>query len=156
MPDPKPTPHPTPASAAPAVAPAAAPAAPRVLVADASLSNRRLIREALGAFRNCEVDDASNAEHAFERALQRTYALFIFSMTLPDMPGTLLDRLLSRIYPRIHPDLHTAPQVIFLVRADEMPGFHEIQRHARVRGSVPLPLNLDELLKQTAGLLPQR
>jgi CheY-like chemotaxis protein len=136
--------------------PSPAPTPPRVLVADASLSNRRLIREALGAFRHCEVDDASNAEHAFERALQRTYALFIFSMTLPDMPGTLLDRLLSRIYPRIHPDTHTAPQVIYLVRADEMPAFHEIQRHARVRGATPLPLNLEELLKQTAGLLPKK
>jgi len=153
MPTPTPNPSPVPV---PGPAPAAGAAAPRVLVADASLSNRRLIREALGAFRQCEVDDASNAEHAFERALQRTYSLFIFSMTLPDMPGTLLDRLLSHVYPRVHVGTHTAPQVIYLVRADEMPGYHEIQRHARVRGATPLPLNLDELLKQTAGLLPQK
>jgi len=110
----------------------------------------------LGAFRHCETDDAATAEHAFERALQRSYSLFVFAMSLPDMPGTLLDRLLSRVYPRIHPDTHTAPPVIFLVRADEMPAFHEIQRHARVRGATPLPLNLDELLKQTAGVLPER
>jgi CheY-like chemotaxis protein len=127
-----------------------------VLVADTSLSNRRLIREALGAFRHCETDDAATAEHAFERALQRTYSLFIFSMSLPDMPGTLLDRLLSRVYPRVHADTHTAPPVIYLVRADEMPAFHEIQRHARVRGATALPLNLDELLKQTMGVLPQK
>lgn len=151
MPDSKTPPEP----AAPPAA-SAAPSIPRVLVADASLSNRRLIREFLGAFRQCEVDDASSAEHAFERALQRTYSLFIFSMTLPDMPGTLLDRLLSRVYPRIHAGIHTAPQVIYLARPDEMPEFHEIQRHARVRGATPLPLNLDELLKQTTGLLPPK
>src|SRR5947207_2106610 len=100
----------------PPAAPAAAAAAPvpRVLVADASLPNRRLIREALTAFLHCEVDDASAAEHAFERAIQREYALYIFAIGLPDMSGALLDRLLARVSPRLHANTHTAPPVIFL------------------------------------------
>lgn len=137
-----------------AIPPAPAPA--RVLVVDASLPNRRLIREALTAFLDCEVDDAAAAEHACERALQREYALFIFAISLPDMSGTLLDRLLARIYPRVHRDTHTAPPVIFLVRGEDATAYHEISRDARVRGSVPLPLNLDTLMNITSNLLPAR
>ena len=128
----------------------------RILVADASLPNRRLIREALTAFHQCEVDDAASAEHAYERALQREYSLFIFALTLPDFNGVLLDRLLARVYPRIHPGRVTAPPVIYLVRNDETPAFHEIQRDARVRGSVPLPLNLDALMNAARPLLPSK
>ncbi len=138
------------------VAPTTEPATVRVLVVDASLPNRRLIREALTAFLNCEVDDAAAAEHACERALQREYALFIFAISLPDMSGTLLDRLLARIYPRVHSDTHTAPPVIFLVRGEDATAFHEISRDARVRGAVPLPLNLDTLMNITSNLLPAR
>src|SRR6188768_1048122 len=98
---------------------------PRVLVADASLPNRRLIRELLTAFRSCEVDDAATAEHTFERVLQRPYALFIFAISLPDMSGTLLDRLIARMYPMLHAGSVTAPPIIYLVRNEEMAAFRE-------------------------------
>lgn len=132
------------------------PATARVLVADASLPNRRLIRELLTAFRSCEVDDAASAEHAFERVLQREYALFIFALTLPDVNGVLLDRLLAKVYPRIHSQALTAPPVVFLVRTDENAAFREVERDARVRGSVPLPLNLDALMTAAGGVLPAK
>lgn len=127
-----------------------------MLVADASLPNRRLIREVLTAFLRCEVDDAAAAEHAYERALQREYALFIFAISLPDMSGTLLDRLLARVCPRLHTGTVTAPPVIFLVRSDESAAYHEVARDARVRGAVPLPLNLDTLMSLSSNLLPAR
>lgn len=133
-----------------------APAIPRVLVADLSLDTRRQIRDLILASHACELDDASSAEHAYERALQRQYALFIFSMGLPDMNGALLDRLLARVYPKVHAGTFTAPPVIFMVRSEETVAFHEISRDARVRGSVPLPLNLDVLMKLTGALLPPR
>ena len=129
---------------------------PRVLVADASLPNRRLIRELLTAFRACEVDDAATAEHTFERVLQRPYALFIFAMTLPHMNGALLDRLIARVYPLIHAGSITAPPVVYLIRNDEAGAFREVERDARVRGSVPLPLNLDALMNATGKALPQK
>lgn len=131
-------------------------APPRVLVADANLSNRRLIREALTAFRHCEVDDAATAEHAYERAIQREYALFIFALSLPDMSGAMLDRLLARVYPRLHAGSLTAPSIIYLMRPEETSAFHELQRDARVRGSVPLPLNLEALLNATGTALPSK
>jgi CheY-like chemotaxis protein len=127
---------------------------PRVLVADASLPNRRLIRELLTAFRLCEVDDAASGEHTFERVLQRPYALFIFAMTLPDMRGSLLDRLITKVYPLVHAGSIVAPPVIYLVRTDEAAAFREVERDARVRGSVPLPLNLDALMNVAGKVLP--
>jgi CheY-like chemotaxis protein len=132
------------------------PALPRVLVADASLPNRRLIRELLTAFRNCEVDDAANAEHTFERVLQRPYSLFIFAMSLPDINGALLDRLIAKVYPLVHAGSITAPPVIYLVRNDEAAAFREVERDARVRGNVPLPLNLDALMNATGKVLPAK
>ena len=84
-------------------------AVPRVLLAEESLPFRRVIREALTAFRVCEVDDAPSGERAFEMALRREYALFLFSLPLPDMSGDMLDRLLSTAYPLVHASAHAAP-----------------------------------------------
>lgn len=127
---------------------------PRVLVADASLPNRRLIRELLTAFRHCEIDDAASAEHAFERALQREYNLLIFAIDLPDLSGILLDRFLAKVYPKVHQGAVTAPPVVFLVRAEDAPAYRAAQSDARVRGSVSLPLNLDALMNTAGAVLP--
>ncbi len=129
---------------------------PRVLVADASLPNRRLIRELLSAFRHCELDDAASAEHAFERAVQRPYQLFVFALDLPDLSGALLDRFLEKVYPKIHQDLVTAPPVVFLARPEDAAAYRAVQSNARVRGSVPLPLNLDALMNIAGALLPAK
>jgi CheY-like chemotaxis protein len=131
-------------------------AVPRVLLAEESLPFRRVIREALMAFRICEVDDAPNGERAFEMALKREYSLFLFSLPLPDMTGDMLDRLLSKAYPLVHAGVHTAPPVIFLMRPPDAMRFQEMQRDVRVRGSMPLPPKLDVLLSLTASLLPER
>lgn len=128
----------------------------RVLVADESLPHRRLIRELLTAFFECEVDDAASGEHAFERTTQREYALFVFSFTLPDISGALLDRMIARTYPRCHPSTLTAPPVIFLVRPDETQAFHAVKRDARVRNAIPLPLNLDLLMQSAKVILPAK
>ncbi|MCB1275073.1 hypothetical protein [Prosthecobacter sp.] len=131
-------------------------AVPRVLLAEESLPFRRVIREALMAFRVCEVDDAPSGERAFEMALKREYSLFLFSLPLPDMTGDMLDRLLSKAYPLVHTGSHTAPPVIFLIRPSDAMRFQEMQRDVRVRGSMPLPPKLDVLLSLTASLLPER
>lgn len=131
-------------------------AAPRVLLVEESLPFRRVIREALTAFRECEVDDTPSAEHAFEMALQREYALFIFSLPLPAISGDLLDRLLAKAYPLAHRGCHTAPPVIYLMRPQDKMSFQNIQRDARVRGSLEMPPRLDMLFAMTDKLLPAR
>ena len=131
-------------------------AVPRVLLVEESLPFRRVIREALTAFRECEVDDTSSAEHAFEMALRKEYALFIFSLPLPCISGDLLDRLLARAYPLAHRGSHTAPPVIYLVRPQDQQSFQNIQRDARVKGSLEMPPRLDMLIALTDKLLPAR
>ncbi|MGV3661214.1 MAG: hypothetical protein ACO1TE_13590 [Prosthecobacter sp.] len=143
-----PTPDPVPTAVPPPL--------PRVLLAEESLPFRRVIREALLAFRLCEVDDAPSGERAFEMALRREYSLFLFSLPLPDIAGDMLDRLVSHAYPRVHVGSHAAPPVIFLIRPTDAMRFQELQRDARVRGSMPLPPKLDVLLSLTAKLLPER
>ena len=44
---------------------------PRVLLVEPSLPYRRVLREALTAFCECEVDDTSDPEHGFDLALRR-------------------------------------------------------------------------------------
>ena len=132
------------------------PAVPRILLVEESLPYRRVIREALMAFRLCEVDDAPSGERAFEMALRREYSLFLFSLPLPDMTGDMLDRLLSKAYPMVHAGVHASPPVIYLIQPSDTQRFHELQRDVRVRGSIPLPPKLDVLLSVTASLLPER
>ena len=129
---------------------------PRVLLAEESLPYRRVIREALTAFRHCEVDDTPSAEHAFQTALQQRHVLYIFALTLPDMRGDLLDRLLSVAAPRVHAGTHAAPPVIFLLRPDEITQWQALSRHARVRGHLFIPPRLDQLLQVTGSLLAER
>lgn len=126
---------------------------PRILLAEENLAYRRVMREALVAFRHCEVDDAATGEHAFELAMKRPYALFLFALTLPDMKGDLLDRLTAKAYPRVHPDTHAAPPVIYLLRAEETLDWQRLMREARTRGHVLMPPRLDMLINATAGLL---
>ena len=89
-------------------------------------------------------------------ALQKEYALFIFSLPLPFISGDLLDRLLARAYPLAHRGSHTAPPVIYLMRPQDKPGFHNIQRDARVKGSLEMPPRLDQLIAMTEKLLRPR
>lgn len=129
---------------------------PRVLLAEESLPYRRVIREALTAFRHCEVDDTPSAEHAFQIALQRRHVLYILALTLPDMRGDLLDRLLSVAAPRVHQGTHAAPPVIFLLRPEEATQWHELSGNARVRGHLFIPPRLDQLMQTISTLLPPR
>ena len=134
-----------------------APSAPaRVLLAEENLAYRRVMREALVAFRHCEVDDAATAEHAFELAMKRPYTLFLFALTLPDMKGDFLDRLIGKAYPRVHPDTHSAPAIVYLLRSEEVHEWQRLVRDARVRGHVLLPPRLDLLMKAVESTLPAR
>ena len=131
-------------------------APPRVLLVEESLPYRRVIREALMAFRHCEVDDTPSAEHAFELALQRRYALYLFAFSLPDMRGDLLDRLLAKACPLVHHGSHSAPPIIYLLKQNEATHWQELSRSARARAHVLMPPRLDMLMQATSGLLPDR
>jgi CheY-like chemotaxis protein len=127
-----------------------------VLLAEESLPYRRVIREALAAFRVCEVDDAPTGEAAFGLALQRRYALYLFAYELPDMTGELLDQLLTTASPLVHQGTHTAPPIIYLLKPEASSAWQQLSRNARARGHVILPPRLDMLMQTTANLLPSK
>jgi CheY-like chemotaxis protein len=126
---------------------------PRVLIAEQSLPNRRLLREALSSFLGVQVDDTPSAETAFEMALQRPYALMILALDLPLIQGDLLDRLIATAYPHAHPGSHTAPPVIYLLRSHETQRIYDLRRNARVRGHLSIPLKLDALMQLTQPII---
>ncbi len=128
----------------------------RVLLAEESLPYRRVIREALMSFRNCEVDDCPTGERAFELALSRPYQLLILALPLPDLGGQMLDRLISRAYPLAHRGIHTAPPVIFMMRATDAAAVESMKRDVRLRGCLTYPPRLDALLTLTSTLLPEK
>ena len=131
-------------------------AVPRVLIAEENLAYRRVMREALTAFRHCEVDDAATGELAFELSLKRPYVLFLTALSLPDIKGDLLDTLIAKAYPRVHSGTHSAPAVVFLLKSEQQHEWQRLSRSARARGHVLLPPRLDMLMNVTAGLLSPR
>ena len=88
--------------------------------------------------------------------MQRPYGLFIFSQTLPDMQGELLDRLIGKAYGRVHAHIHSAPPLIYLLRQAELPLWLELSRHARVRAHVLMPPRLDMLMRSVEGIVAAR
>jgi hypothetical protein len=56
----------------------------------------------------------------------------------------------------VHANVITAPPVVFLVRPEDAATFRVAQSDARVRGQVPLPLNLDALMNTAGTVLPAK
>jgi CheY-like chemotaxis protein len=127
-------------------------ATPRVLLAEESLPYRRVLREAITAFHQCEVDDAPSAEAAFELALKRPYALYIFAYRLPDMTGELLDRLLSKAVP-LAQEVTSPPPLVYLLRPEDADHWQQLNRNARVRGGTTMPPRLDKLMPMLEQIL---
>ena len=108
------------------------------------------------SFRHCVVDDCPTGERAFELALSRPYQLLILALPLPDLSGQMLDRLISSAYPLAHRGSHTAPPVIFIIRATDAAEMETMKRDVRLRGCLTYPPKLDALLALTSGLLPEK
>ncbi len=127
---------------------------PRVLVVHEDVGTLRLIRETFLDFTECEVDTSPNAEYAFELALQRPYALLVFNLTLPVLPGELLYELITKAYLHCHAGARSAPPVAYVMES-HLPGkAAELQRDARVRGVLAKPLTIDRILACGKGILP--
>ena len=143
--------------AAGALAPAWLPAPPpRVLIAHADAGLLRLARESLEAFLHCEVRTTSSGLAAFDRTLAEPYRLLLIDLHLPDLRGELLYDLITRTYPRIHQGSLTAPPVLWLGTAHDLPRQDELTREARTKALLLTPLNIQRLLDTAASLLPPK
>lgn len=119
----------------------------RVLVVHHAGPTLRLIREALQAFTQAEVDTTPDALYGFEIALKRPYKLFIFSLPLPNINGELLYELVDKAYVHCHEGVRVTPAVIYIIEQGQNMQHQELMRDARVRGLLSKPLNIDRLLK---------
>ncbi len=129
---------------------------PRVLAVHEDVGTLRLIRETFVEFTECEVDTSPNAEYAFELALQRSYALLIFNLTQPVLPGELLYGLISKAYTHCHEGARTAPPVVYVLESLVAGRAAELQRDARVRGVLGKPLTIDRILECGKGILARK
>ncbi len=132
------------------------PTTPRVLVAHDDIGTLRLVRETLGQFADCEVDSTPSAEYAYELALQREYALFMFGLGLPVIHGQLLYELLSKAYPHCHAGARTSPAVVYIADAGDASRTEELRREARVKGVLLKPLSVDRILDRVRGVVALR
>lgn len=128
----------------------------RVLVAHDDVGTLRLLRETLAQFTDCEVDTSPTALYAFELAVERDYALFIFGLSLPVISGDLLYELLSKAYPHCHSSARTCPGIVYITDTHEANQVEALQREARVKGVLAKPLAIDRILDRVKGSLPLR
>lgn len=127
-----------------------------MLIAHDEVGTLRLIRETLGQFADCEVDSTPSAEYAYELALQRPYALFIFGLGLPVIAGELLYELLSKAYPYCHSGARTCPGVVYIADSSQASRAEELRREARVKGVLLKPLSIDRILDRVKGAVTLR
>jgi hypothetical protein len=121
---------------------------------DAALS--RLTRESLEAFCQCRVDVTTNAILAYERALQRSYALFLFSLHLATLPGPLLYELIAKAYAHALGGSRRLPPVVFFCEPNDLVARDDLRCDVRVKGLLAPPISIARLLDKVGGLLPPR
>ncbi len=129
---------------------------PRVLVVNEFSSTYRLIRESLENFTNAIVQTSPDPLHAFEKALQAEYDLFIFGLHMPVLEGPVLYELITKAYAYSDKNRKIPPAVIYVrEKADPRPP-DELSRDARVKDILVKPLRIERLLKSVEGILERK
>lgn len=128
----------------------------RVLLAHEDVPTKALVRDTLENFTWSEVDQAPNAEFAFERALQRSYSLFIFGLSLPTLNGETLYEFICKAYRYRESGMKVAPPIIYLGEPGDTKKVDDLRRDARVRGVLLRPFSLDKLIQQSRTVLLAR
>ncbi len=116
----------------------------------------RLVRETLAEFTECDLDTSPKSDYAFELALQREYSLFIFNLSNPLLGGELLYDLISKAYTHCHAGARTAPAVVYLAESNASGKIEELQREARVKAVLMLPLTIDRILGAVEGTIGRK
>ncbi len=125
---------------------------PRVLLVHPDPITSRLIREALEGLAECTVDSASSPVTGFSNALQRDYRLFIFGHQMPVLEGELLYELIHEAYRHDRAGSRPLPAIIYLGEPEATRAQH-LRSDVRVKGIIPLPLNLSRLLTAVEGTI---
>src|SRR6267378_1117644 len=91
----------------------------RILMVDDDVALLRVVREALLASLQCEVDTSPKPEYAFELALKKKYDLLIFDFQMPMIDGSMLFFLIGKVYQNIQPIRELPPLLLISGKAEE-------------------------------------
>lgn len=116
------------------------------LLADDSLSARKLLREALEKA-GLTVTESRDGDEALQLAKQNNYDLILTDLYLPKMDGVELTTTLRK-----HQDYTNTP--ILAVSNNKASGKKEAVRVAGASGLIRLPITSEELLAVLKKLLP--
>jgi CheY-like chemotaxis protein len=113
----------------------------------------RVVREALVATLQCEVDTSPKPEYAFELALKKKYDLFIFDFQMPMIDGAILFFLIGKVYQNIEPIRDVPPLILVSGKAEEKRA-QELLKEPGVAGLVAKPFAIKRLLEKIKECVP--
>jgi CheY-like chemotaxis protein len=113
----------------------------------------RVVREALAASLNCEVDTSPKPEYAFELALKKKYDLFMFDFQMPMIDGAMLFFLIGKVYQNIQPIREVPPLILVSGQAEEKRA-QELLKEPGVAGLIAKPFAINRLLEKIKECLP--
>lgn len=113
----------------------------------------RVVREALVATLQCEVDTSPKPEYAFELAIKKRYDLFMFDFQMPMIDGAMLFFLIAKVYQNIEPIREVPPLILISGKADEKRA-QELLKEPGVAGLVAKPFAINRLLDKIKECLP--
>ncbi|HST30926.1 MAG TPA: response regulator [Chthoniobacterales bacterium] len=125
----------------------------RFLMVDDDVALLRVVREALLATLNCEVDTSPRPEYAFELALKKTYDLFLFDFQMPMIDGSMLFFLIGKVYQNVEPIKDLPPLILVSGQADEKRA-QELLKEPGVAGLIAKPFAINRLLEKIKECLP--
>ena len=125
----------------------------RFLMVDDDVALLRVVREALVATLNCEVDTSPKPEYAFELAIKKKYDLFIFDFQMPMIDGAMLFFLIGKVYTNIQPIREVPPLILISGKADEKRA-QELLKEPGVAGLVAKPFAINRLFEKIKECLP--
>ncbi len=127
--------------------------AKRFLMVDDDVALLRVVREALLATLNCEVDTSPQPEYGFELALRKKYDLFIFDFQMPMIDGAMLFFLLGKVYQNIEPIRDVPPLILVSGKAEEKRA-QELLKEPGVAGLIAKPFAINRLVDKIKECLP--
>ncbi len=113
----------------------------------------RVVREALLATLNCEVDTSPQPEYGFELALRKKYDLFIFDFQMPMIDGAMLFFLIGKVYQNIEPIRDVPPLILVSGKAEEKRA-QELLKEPGVAGLIAKPYAINRLVDKIKECLP--
>src|SRR6184192_4920465 len=114
---------------------------------DDDVAMLRVVREALVASLQCEVDTSPKPEYAFELALKKKYDLLMFDFQMPMIDGAMLFFLIGKVYNNSMPPRIVPPLLLVTGKGDEKRA-QELLREPGVRGLVPKPFAINRLIEK--------